>query len=244
MSFEVVVRPSADLATLFASHLAEAVERASMQGRTCSLVIPGGSVGETFFPALVHAPVAWRAVEVFWSDERAVPADHPDSNYRLARALLLDHVPVDEARVHPMFSDAMALDVAAAEYERKLVARLGRPPRVDVALLGVGEDGHVCSLFPGHPALEETTSLVAAVTDAPKPPPRRLTLTLPALAGTSLVCIGAFGAAKAAVIGEAVEHPASALPVARVVRGAGRALFLLDGEAGRALKGARGLTGV
>jgi 6-phosphogluconolactonase len=244
MPFEVVVRSSAELATLFASHLAKAVERASFQGRTCSLVIPGGSVGEVFFPALVRAPVAWRAVEIFWADERAVPADHQESNYRLARTLLLDHVPVDHTRVHPMFSDGMTLDVAAAEYEGKLAARLGRPPRVDVALLGVGDDGHVCSLFPGHPALEETTSLVAAVTDAPKPPRRRLTLTLPALAGASLVCVGAFGTAKAEVIREAVEDPASGLPVSRVVRGAGRALFLVDGEAGRAVKEARGLTGV
>jgi 6-phosphogluconolactonase len=236
MAIEVVVGSAGELAARFAGHLAEAAERASVQGRTCSLVIPGGSVGEMFFPALVRAPVAWRAVEVFWADERAVPTDHQESNYRLARSLLLDHVPVDEARVHPMFTGGMTLDAAAVEYERKLVARLGRPPRVDVALLGVGDDGHVCSLFPGRPALDETARLVVAVPDSPKPPPHRLTLTLPALAGAALVCIGAFGASKAGVVREAVEDPTSRLPVARVAHGARHAVFLVDSDAAGELR--------
>ncbi|MGH9145841.1 MAG: 6-phosphogluconolactonase, partial [Vicinamibacterales bacterium] len=110
----------------------------------------------------------------------------------------------------------------------------GSPPRVDMILLGVGPDGHVCSLFPGHPALDESSRLVVAVTDSAKPPPRRLTLTLPALAGTSLLVIAAFGNEKAAIVREALENPDSSLPVARAARQSRRTLFLLDpGAAGR-----------
>ncbi len=124
---------------------------------------------------------------------------------------------------------------SASDYERELTAALGRPPRLDVALLGVGADGHVCSLFPGHRALAETSRLVAVVTDAPKPPEVRLTLTLPALAG-ALVIVAAFGPAKAPAIAEALSDPASTLPVALAVRGAREALFLLDASAAAELE--------
>ncbi len=108
---------------------------------------------------------------------------------------------------------------------------LGAPPRLDLALLGVGPDGHVCSLFPGHPLLLEESRSVAVVDDSPKPPPRRLTLTLPVLAAAELVVVAALGRGKAEVVREAVEESASALPVARVARRARRCVFLVDAEA-------------
>ena len=199
-------------------------------GRALSLVVPGGSVAEVFFPVLALAAIDWTMVEVFWSDERAVRPDDQDSNYRVADELLLRRVAIDRTRIHRMEADAADLFAAARQYETDLGRALGNPPRFDVVLLGVGPDGHVCSLFPGHRALAETARPVLAVTDSPKPPPARLTLTLAALTGADIY-IAAFGTAKAAVIREALDRPRSTLPVARAARAGRRAIFLLDGDA-------------
>jgi 6-phosphogluconolactonase len=134
-----------------------------------------------------------------------------------------------------MPADGADLEKAARAYEADLVSALGTPPRLDLALLGVGPDGHVCSLFPGHPLLRERTRRVAAIEDAPKPPPRRLTLTLPALWDTELLVVAALGETKAAAMGEALTDPASLLPVAQAIRGARRVAVLLDPPSGRLL---------
>jgi len=164
--FETVISPPAELARVFVDRVIALTGRAHAGGRPFALALPGGSVAETFFPPLAEAPLDWREVEWFWCDERAVPPDHPESNFRLACELLLSRVPIDPARVHRMKAEADDLDAAAAEYEAELVAVLGGPRRFDVVLLGVGPDGHVCSLFPGHH--EESSRLVIAVTDSPK----------------------------------------------------------------------------
>jgi len=232
--FETVISPPAELARVFVDRVIALTGRAHASGRPVALAIPGGSVAETFFPVLAVAPLEWSLVECFWCDERAVPPNHRESNFRLAAELLLNRVPIDPARVHRMRAEVDDLDAAAADYEAELMAVLGEPPRFDVILLGVGPDGHVGSLFSGHPALEESSRRVIAVTDSPKPPQRRLTLTLPALADAFIV-IAAFGASKAPVIRDALENPGSRLPVALAARVARHALFLLDEEAaGRA----------
>jgi len=234
MSIDIVVSPPPDLARLFADEVARLAHRKQVDRRSLALALPGGSVAETFLPVLAEAPLEWSLVECFWCDERAVPPDHPESNFRVAADLLLNRVPIDQARVHRMRAEVDDLNAAAADYEAELMAVLGDPARFDVILLGVGPDGHVCSLFPGHPALDESYRRVIAVTDSPKPPQRRLTLTLPALADAFIV-IAAFGASKAPVIREALKNPDSHLPVSRAARVAQRALFLLDEDAaGRA----------
>ena len=216
----------------------EAVKAFADRGRF-AVALPGGSVAQAFLPALARATVDWKRTDFFWGDERAVPPDHPDSNYGLARALWLKDAGIPEERVHRMGADVggedpsggeagTALDAAARAYEAALRGRLGTPAALDVVLLGVGPDGHVCSLFPGHPLLDEKDRCVAAVSDSPKPPPRRLTLTLPALAAARLLVVAAFGAAKAPVMREALDDPASRLPVALALRQAREALVLLD----------------
>jgi 6-phosphogluconolactonase len=223
---EIVVGNQLELARVFVdrvSDLASAADR-------FSLALPGGSVAEAFCPHLANAPLDWGPVDLFWCDERAVPPDHPDSNFRVAEELLIRRVTIDPARVHRMKGEATDLEAAAADYERELKRVLGERPQLGVALLGVGPDGHVGSLFPGHRALDERVDLVVAIHDSPKPPPHRLTLTLPALAG-AFVVIAAFGPAKAVVIKEALENPDSRLPVALAARGARQALFLLDASA-------------
>jgi 6-phosphogluconolactonase len=182
----------------------------------------------------------WSRVDFFWGDERAVGPDHPDSNYGLARRLLLERITVDPGRVHRIPAESGELSQAADEYAATLLRALGDPPRLDLALLGVGPDGHVCSLFPAHPLLDDETRWVAPVFDSPKPPPSRITLTLRTLAAADVVGVAAFGEAKAEVVRAALEDEASPLPLARVTRAAKSAVFLVDFDwAGSARKGAR-----
>jgi len=228
---DVAVDAPAALGELFAARCEQELGRAIGERGAASLVVTGGSAAEVLLPRLVDARIDWARVHVFWSDERAVPADDAQSNYRLVRELWLDPARVPATSVHRMPAEAEDLPAAAAAHERELIAICGEPPGFDVMLLGVGPDGHVASLFPGHPLLAERRKLVAAVEDSPKPPPRRLTLTLPALVGAHLLVVAAFGAAKAAAIAEALGDPASRLPVAQVVRAAERSLVLLDAAA-------------
>lgn len=212
----------------------DAVRGIEARGRfACAL--PGGSVAAAFFPTLAEASVDWSRVELFWGDERAVPPVDPDSNYGLAKRLLLDHVAVDPARVHRMAGETGDVVQAAEAYENEMVSVLGAAPSLDLVVVGVGPDGHVCSLFPGHPALREKARSVVAVSDSPKPPPKRITLTLPALARSNWICIVAFGAPKAAILREAIEVEASSLPVALLARSGPRVLYLLDEGAASAL---------
>lgn len=198
-----------------------------------TLALTGGSVATTFFPRLSRSGMDWSATYFFWADERAVPPDHEDSNFRVARELLLERVGAHTSQVYPMAPDgAPDIEKAALAYEDTLTRVLGRDGVLDCALLGVGPDGHVCSLFPGHPLLDETRRRVAGLIDSPKPPPRRLTLTLPFVATTRLVIVVALGAPKAGVIAEALRDPDSPLPVARLARQSRHCVFLLDRAAG------------
>jgi len=235
MSPEILIGKTDRLAAILVERVeSEARGALAARGRF-SIALTGGSVARTFFPHLVDADVVWTRTELFWGDERAVPPDDPESNYALARRLWLEPARVPPERAHRMPADAEDLHAAAAAYAEDMRRVLGDPPRLDVALLGVGPDGHVCSLFPGHPLLCEERRLVVAIEDSPKPPPRRMTLTLPALTSAGLVVVAALGDAKAAPIYEALEDPESSLPVALAARGAGRTLFLLDDPAARLL---------
>lgn len=200
--------------------------RASIAARgRFSMALPGGSVAESFLPVLAKAAIDWRRVDLFFGDERAVPPEHADSNFAAAKRLLLDHV---AAQVHRIRGEAKDLAAEAGRAERELVETVGAEGTLDVALLGVGPDGHVCSLFPGHAALRDEARLLSVVEDSPKPPPRRLSLTLRALREARLVVVVAFGAAKAAAIEAAVCDPDSALPVGLVLRQARDAWLFLD----------------
>lgn len=188
-----------------------------------AIALPGGSVATTCFPLFAEAKVDWARTHFFWGDERAVAATHPDSNYGLAEKLWLERIIGHAPTVHRMEAEKADLDEAAARYERAL--RENGP--IDIALLGMGPDGHVCSLFPGDALLAETTRRVAPILDSPKPPPRRLTLTLVALREAGEVIVVATGAAKAAIARE-VRQEGSVLPAARALRESQKGLLLLD----------------
>jgi len=196
------------------------------------VALPGGSVASAFFPTLAALAVDWTRIEVFWIDERAVPPDHPDSNYALASKLLLVPARVPAARIHRMYGELPDLAQAArrATDDLKLIA--GDPPFIDFVLAGVGDDGHVASIFPGSNLGGTGLQPCLPIDDAPKPPPRRLTLTLPVLAHAGVVAVAAFGASKAAVMRGALQESGATTPIAELLRRASSSLVLLDREAG------------
>jgi 6-phosphogluconolactonase len=234
---EIHVEQAAGLARRLARLLEEEAERAQARRGLCAVALPGGSVAAIFFPDMARAQCDWSRTAFFWGDERAVPPDDPESNYRVARDLWLEPARVPLANIHRMPADDADAERAARSYEAELTLALGTPPRLDLVLLGMGPDGHVCSLFPGHPLLRERRRRVAPIDDAPKPPARRLTLTLPVLWDAELVVVAALGEAKAAVLHDALDDPASALPVALALRGARRAVVLVDPPAASLLSG-------
>jgi 6-phosphogluconolactonase len=236
MPLETVVDKAEPLGEALAGRFEQAARQAIGAGRAFTVALPGGSVATTFFPRLARVSMDWSRIDFFWGDERAVPPSDPESNLGVARRLWLEPAGVPAERVHRMRADAPDPREAAADYAAELERVAGSPPRLDFALLGVGPDGHVCSLFRGHPVLAERHRWVAVVEDSPKPPPRRLTLTLPVLAAAEQVVVVALGRGKAAIVREAIEDPDSALPVALVARQARRALFLLDPDAASALR--------
>lgn len=227
----VVVAPAAGFgeagARLLAGALRTAAPRQGAGDGSVSLALAGGSTPRPVYERLAGAPVPWEVVDVFFGDERCVPPDDPESNYRMARKALLDRIPVPEDRVHRMACEAGDPDRAAERYARAL------PDRLDVLVLGIGSDGHTASLFPGAPALGESARRVAAVR-APEPPRRRLTLTPPVLRAARRTFVLAAGRAKAAAVRRALEGPwdPSACP-AQLARGG---VWILDSEAGASLR--------
>ncbi|HEX5190364.1 MAG TPA: 6-phosphogluconolactonase [Streptosporangiaceae bacterium] len=206
-----------------------------------SVVLTGGGIGTRVLAELAAAPardaVDWHRVEIWWGDERFRPVGDPERNETGARSALLDHVDVDESRVHPMPGpdgpDGQDPEAAAERYADLLRAaaepqdRVG-VPRFDVLMLGIGPDAHVASLFPGLPALYEEERTVVAVRGAPKPPPTRLTLTLPAIRAASDVWILASGSEKAGAVRLALSGPGPVQVPAAGARGVQQTLFLLD----------------
>jgi 6-phosphogluconolactonase len=182
--------------------------------------------------------IDWSKVQLFWGDERFLPADDDERNEKQAREALLNHIDIPAANVHPMaasdgeFGDD--IDAAASAYERVLAASAsdGEPaPDFDVHLLGMGGEGHVNSLFPHTAATRETARQVVAVTDSPKPPPRRITLTLPAVQRSREVWLVAAGAEKADAVAAAIGGAdPDELPAAGA-KGREATVWLLDDEA-------------
>ena len=149
-----------------------------------SVALAGGNTPRSLYRLLAsqfRGQIPWTKVHVFWGDERYVPSGDPQSNYRMARETLLDHVPCPAGNVHPMPTHLSDPDVAARDYEKTLRDYFCEEwPHFDLVLLGLGEEGHTASLFPRSPALEEKQRWVLAV-KAPAEPPLRLTLTLSVL---------------------------------------------------------------
>jgi 6-phosphogluconolactonase len=212
---ELVVAPVEDLRERLRTAFEEVVDRPVH----CALT--GGSTALIFLGALRHARVDWTNVTFLWADERDVPFDDPESNFGVARRVLLDPIATQRGsrapRALPMPGGRADLAAAAAEYDSLLAHEL-RGAAIDLVILGVGEDGHVCSLFPGHQALLEERARVVAVEDAPKPPPRRLSLTLPFLMESRQLWIVALGPRKRHRLQAAISGTGHATPIDLVLQ--------------------------
>lgn len=223
---------SSAVAGSLAGQIGGAVAR---QGR-CSLVLSGGRTPRRLYELLAERfadGIPWRQVDLFWSDERYVPGDDPRSNYRLARLALLDGIAIPAQNVHPMPTHHGDPEEAAQEYETLIRGYFNaRPPRFDLLLLGMAANGHVASLFPGHPALHERERWIVAAT-VPADPARRLTMTFPLINEAAAVAFVVAGAAKAEAVRRAMA-PGTAvdeIPAVGVSPRSGPVTWWLDAEA-------------
>ena len=210
-------------------------------GRFC-VALPGGSTPRAMFQQLskpIHRTrVDWNQVHIFWGDERCVPADDPASNYRMARGVLLDFVSIPLKNIHRIPGEVGA-EAAAEAYEQVLQSTFGADhlPQFDLILLGLGEDGHTASLFPGSPALAETGRWCVGVEHSTPPPPLvpRVTLTLPVINAAVQVLFLVSGQGKAEILRrvlQPVRPGENALPAQRVQAENGQVTWLVDREAG------------
>jgi 6-phosphogluconolactonase len=220
MTEVIVASGPAELARLPAEWLARELAGAIAEGGSCTLCLAGGRTPEPVYRELASdAAIDWRQVDVYFGDERAVPPDHAESNYRLVHGALLSRVGIPADQIHRMEAERPDRDAAAREYARLL------PHRLDILLLGMGPDGHTASLFPGSAALAERERLVVPVIGA-KPPAQRLTITPPVIEAARRVAVIAAGEDKAAMVARAVEGPLE--PEAVPAQLARRGVWFLD----------------
>jgi 6-phosphogluconolactonase len=209
----------------------EAEGRRALEARgRFTIALPGGSIASNFFPRLARVPLEWSGVDFFWVDERAVPPTDKESNYASAYSLWLKPAGVPAGRLHRMRAEEPDLQLAARAYSDELTQITGTPPQLDFVLLGVGPDGHIASLFPGPSPTHDEQRLVEVVEHSPKPPPRRLTLTLRVLSHAKRVLIVALGESKAAAIRDGLDS-SSDRPLGALVRRSTHVRLLLDNAA-------------
>jgi 6-phosphogluconolactonase len=238
-----IIERYSDTAALVAAagdRLVDAITEAIDKRGSAQIVLTGGGTGVGLLKRVGERgeKIDWSKVHLFWGDDRYVPEDDDERNYKQAREALLDRIGIPPANVHAMaasdgeFGDDV--DAAALAYEHVLAANAepGEPaPYFDVHLLGMGGEGHINSLFPHTPAVRETSRMVVGVSDSPKPPPRRITLTLPAIQRSREVWLIVSGGAKADAVAAAVggADPVD-VPAAGAV-GRDTTVWLLDEEA-------------
>ena len=195
----LIVVAAEALPEVAARRIAQVIEQAVAQRGRAGVALAGGTTPRAVYRRLAEmSDLPWENIEIYFGDERAVPPADPQSNYRMARESLLDAVPIPPAQIHRMPAERTDRETAAAEYAALL------PPRLDLIVLGIGEDGHTASLFPGSAALHERTRKVLAVAGA-KPPPGRLTVTPPVIAAAVDKIVLASGPGKTVAVAQALE---------------------------------------
>ncbi len=228
------VRVFADAETLArraAEWLCDAANAASGKFAVC---LSGGSTPRRLYEMLAENPIAarmpWDRIHWFFGDERFVPHDHPDSNFRMVETALFSRAPIARANIHPISTEGVTPEEAAADYEQTLQRFYGaalidaNQPLFGVMLLGLGEDGHTASLFPGNPVLKESQRWAAAVTGGPGH--TRITLTYPILNSSALAAFLVAGQSKRDILARALGGDDS--PPALGVRPAGRLFWFVD----------------
>lgn len=218
------------LATNLRTYIVQSQNLALGRHDVFRVAVSGGSLPKTLAQALLAPPsspedtIKFDKWAIFFADERAVPLDHEDSNYRLLKAELLDKIPADSPQptVYPINDKSLDdTQELADQYEQLLVNSFAakdsvKLPLFDLLLLGCGPDGHTCSLFPDHPLLRETTGWVLPIEDSPKPPPKRITLSLPVVTAGLRIAFVATGAGKKEIMKKIFEGEDNSLPCALV----------------------------
>ncbi|XP_051995853.1 6-phosphogluconolactonase [Xyrauchen texanus] len=236
----VVVFPSAaELGTTLAQLVSSRAQKALHDGGSSfSLGLSGGSLVTILskeLPAVANLDCSgWL---IGFCDERLVPFNHPESTYGLYKNHLFDKINIPEERILAI-DPSLPAQECADDYAGKLSKALSTEqiPVFDMLLLGMGPDGHTCSLFPDHPLLQETQRTVAPITDSPKPPPQRVTLTLPVVNAARCVVFVSTGGSKAPVLKEVLEGGEDhVLPAALVSPRQGELFWLLDEPAAASL---------
>lgn len=220
-------------AGLFSRLAREAIARSGF----FTVALSGGSTPRGLFGQLAAEPyrshISWSYTQFFWGDERCVPPDHADSNFRMAHEALLSRVPVRDSCIHrPRAEDpdpARAAALYEADIQKFFSLEKNEFPRFDLILLGMGEDGHTASLFPGSPALQEENRIFVS-NYVEKLQAHRLTLTFPAINSASHVAVLLSGKSKAPVLKRVLENDNS-YPIQRVNPARGKLLFIADHEA-------------
>ncbi|XP_015114388.1 6-phosphogluconolactonase [Diachasma alloeum] len=197
--------------------------------------VSGGSLVKFLSDGLPAITTDWSKWRFFFCDERVVPFDHEDSTFGVYKASLIGKIPITEDQFITIDSDFSAVE-AANDYIKKMAVYFPPDslPRFDLLLLGMGPDGHTCSLFPGHRLLEETSRWVCPINDSPKPPPSRITLTFSVINNAKACIFAITGASKADMVKRILKDKEN-LPAGRVQPTNGKLYWILDQEAARDL---------
>lgn len=219
----LIAKDRNELHRLAAETIARKIHNAVQARGVCAIALSGGSTPGPVYEELgnsdLAAKIPWAQLEIFFADERAVPADHPESNYRLVMETLLKSHPEAVGQTYRMPADASDKEQAAKRYGRRL------PDPLDVLVLGMGADGHTASLFPGSPALDELDARVVAVT-APKPPAERMTITPVVIERTRAIVMIAAGVEKSHMVARVLSGLADPKTIpAQLAR---RAIWIVD----------------
>lgn len=219
--------------------LAQSLEVVSVKG-TFSIGLSGGSTPKKLYELLANpnkeffGQAPWDRTHYFWTDERHVAPDHPESNYRMANEAMLAHVPVPNDNVHRVLGELTSAQEAATQYQSQLTMFFGELPRLDLVLLGMGTDGHTASIFPGSEVLTEKRRLVSAPW-VEKLNSYRITLTLPVLNNANAVVFLVSGEEKADILREVLKGPDARFPAQAIQPTHGTLRWLLDSAAGSRL---------
>ncbi len=237
----IVCRDSAELSRKAAEQLVALARQAIAARGRFSVALSGGSTPKALYSLLATSEfseqLAWRQICLFWGDERCVAPDHAESNFRMVKESLLSKITIPGENVHRMIGEIEPA-IAAAAYETELrrffASSQENLPRFDLVLLGLGEDGHTASLFPGSSALNEARRLVAT-TYVEKLNAHRLTLTFPVINNASQISFLVAGESKSAIVKEILTTERPAYPAARIAPENGQLTWFVSQDAANAL---------
>jgi len=233
-----IVNSSQDIARRATELFIETANEAMKKQNSFTVALSGGSTPKALFELLAleenASQIDWRRVHIFWSDERCVPPDNEQSNFRMANEALLKHVAIPANQIHRMHGEDEP-QIAATNYERELIKHFGNDePRFDLILLGMGDDGHTASLFPNTTAIDETEKLVAAPF-VEKFNSYRVTFTFKTINAAKKILFLVTGASKAETLKKVLSEPRKDLPASLVNPSNGELTWLVDEHAGNAV---------